>query len=79
MIYIIAFNFSTLYTKFPHDKLLEELFVYVVVNNCNFQIWKCILVKEKTKVICDILKKHLIENCYFSMGEVTMCQIIGIL
>ena len=91
---ISTFDFSTLYTKLPHDKLVKELsdvitFVfdhggsssYITVPSNGKAYWS----KKKSKSSISFSKnslkqavKHLIENCYFTVGDVVMSQVIGI-
>ena len=89
---VSAFDFSTLYAKFPHNKLLVVLNSlidfcldggtnkYITVNNYGARWVKNI----KDNVIC--LNKqqikdaaaYLLFNCYFIVGPKVLCQIIGI-
>ena len=89
---VSTFDFSTLYTKLPHNKLLmvfnsliDFCFYggenkYITVNNYGADWVKYI----KDNVIC--LNKQQIKdavacllfNCYFTVGPKTFCQIIGI-
>ena len=90
---ISTFDFSTLYTKLPHNKLIKELsdiieFVfdagsskYIVISEYGKVYWA----KNKHKSCLSFSKnslvnavKHLIEKCYFSVGKVIMRQAIGI-
>ena len=90
---ISTFDFSTLYTKIPHDKLIKELneiidFVFEAGNSKFIAIsknQKAFWIKNKPKSLVSFSKnslkiamKHLIENCYFKAGSTIMCQIIGI-
>lgn len=90
---ISTFDFSTLYTKLPHDKLIKELsevidFVfdagsnkYVVISNYNKVYWSKYKPKSSVSFSRSSLKKalkHLVENCYFTVGTVIMRQAIGI-
>ena len=75
-----TFDFSTLYTKLPHNKLL------IVLNSLiDFCFDEAHWVNNiKDNVIC--LNKqqikdavaYLILNCYFTVGPKIFCQIIGI-
>ena len=89
---VSTFDFSTLYTKFPHNKLLMVLNIlmdfcfdggenkYITVNSYGARWVK----KIKDKVVC--LNKqqikdaviYLLSNCYFTDGTKILCQIIGI-
>ena len=89
---VSTFDFSTLYTKFSHNKLpmvLNSLInfccdggesKYIIVNNYGARWVKNI----KDKVIC--LNKQQIKdavadlplNCYFTVGPKIFCQIIRI-
>ena len=89
---VSTFDFSTLYTKLPHNKLLMVLnslidfcfdggeCKYITVNNYGAR-W---VNNIKDNVIC--LNKqqikdavaYLLLNCYFTVGPKIFCQIIGI-
>ena len=90
---ISTFDFSTLYTKLPHNKLIKELsdimkFVfdagsskYIIISDYGKAYWA----KSKHKHCASFSKnslinsvKHLIEKCFFSVGRVIMRQAIGI-
>ena len=90
---ISTFDFSTLYTKLPHDKLLKELsevidFVFNAGSNKHIAIskyGKAYWSKNKpkssvsfTRHSLKIAVKHLVQNCYFTVGNVVMRQAIGI-
>ena len=88
---ISTFDFSTLYTKIPHAKLIEVLhstaksvfndtnrkFVCVSINNAYF-------VKNKSKYFMfnvddvNICCKFLVDNAYFRIGDAIFRQTIGI-
>ena len=89
---ISTYDFSTLYTKLPHDKLIKILFSiidfafkggnksFIRVSSKGKAFWgkkvKGVIGFSKTA-----LKKavqHLIENCYFTVGNATLIQAIGI-
>ena len=89
---IATYDFSTLYTKLPHDKLVKELLKlidfcfnggnkkYIKINNWGKASWG-----KKTKDSVGFTKnslkvavKHLIENCYFTVGNTVLRQAIGI-
>ena len=59
---ISTFDFSTLYTKIPHDKQLDIL--YKVVD---------FVFKGGREAI-----KFVLHNCFFSIGNIIMIQVIGI-
>ena len=89
---VAAFDFSTMYTKLPHNKrlmvcnsLIDFCFdggecKYIAVNNYGARWVKNI----KDNVVC--LNKqqikdavaYLLLNCYFTVGPKIFCQIIGI-
>ena len=89
---ISTFDFSTLYTKLPHDKLLDVLnklidfcfnggnLKYIVVTKSGARWSK----EHKDSVLCfDKGKmkeavKYLLSNCFFRVGSKIFCQIIGI-
>ena len=90
---ISTFDFSTLYTKLPHNKLVKELsevidFVFdagsnkhIAISNFGKAYWS----KNKPKTSVSFTKnslkiavKHLVQNCYFTVGNVVMRQAIGI-
>ena len=90
---ISTFDFSTLYTKLPHDKLIKELlniidFVfdagsnqYICISKNNKAYWSKKKLKTSISFSKNSLKmtvKHLIQNCYFTVGNVVMRQAIGI-
>jgi hypothetical protein len=90
---ISTFDFSTLYTKLPHNKLTKELsevidFVFNAGNNQHIAISKYgkaywSKTKPKTSVSftrhsLKIAVKHLVQNCYFTVGNVVLRQAIGI-
>ena len=89
---ISTFDFSTLYTKIPHDKLLRVLnslvdfcftggsrkFISVTKSGARWvgDASHCQLVFTKEKVKEAVC--YLLEQCYFKMGESVFRQIIGI-
>ena len=88
---ISCFDFSTLYTNIPHDKLLERLnnlvdFAFKGGNrnnicfNYNGTAYWGRKAKKKcfTKNSLKVALQHLISNCYFSVGNIVMRQKIGI-
>ena len=88
---ISCFDFSTLYTNIPHDKLLEKLNDLVDFtfkggnrNNICFNHNGTAYWGRKAKKKCftkNSLKQalsHLISNCYFTVGNTVMRQKIGI-
>ena len=90
---VSTFDFSTLYTKIPHDKLLEVLYDTVdfmfkggtrdiiAVNYAGNSFWST---KQRghtfffTKTSLKEAIKYLLHNCYFSFGNVCLKQTIGI-
>lgn len=88
---ISCFDFSTLYTNIPHDKLLEKLnnlvdFAFKGGNrnnicfNFNGSAYWGRKAKKKcfTKHSLKVALDHLISNCYFTVGNIVMRQKIGI-
>ena len=90
---ISTFDFSTLYTKIPHQKLIKELseiidFVFEYGRNSIIAISKFGKVywcekKPKSSISFSrnslkMAVKYLIENCYFTVGTVVLRQAIGI-
>ena len=90
---IATYDFSTLYTKIPHDQLIARLsqvidFAFdggdkncIRLSTSGIAFWGK---KRKGKVGFSkpglkIAVRHLIENSYFIVGNVTMRQVIGIL
>jgi hypothetical protein len=90
---ISSFDFSTLYTKIPHDKLIDVLnhiidFVFrggtrkmICVNRSGIAHW----VTKKNKSLHNYDKEsirkavsYLINNCYFNLGDKLFRQMIGI-
>ena len=89
--YISTFNFSTLHTKIPHDKLLDILFKVVdfvfkggtrdciVINKQDCAHWSCKKSERHfvfTKSLFKEATKFLLHNCFFSVGNI-MIQVIG--
>ena len=90
---ISTFDFSTLYTKIPHQKLIKELsemidFVFdygrssvIAISKFGKVYWCEKKPKSSVSFSRNSLKtavKYLIENCYFTVGKVVMRQAIGI-
>ena len=90
---ISTFDFSTLYTKIPHNKLLDslvEIIDFAFKGNSRGKIsissngnanWvnnarKSSFVFDKSSLIEAV--KFLITNCYFTVGNMLLKQIIGI-
>jgi hypothetical protein len=88
---ISTFDFSTLYTKIPHDKLIQKLNDVIdqtfAGGNRNYMsfsyngtaYWSS--GKKKPSFSQNSLKqatKHLITNCYFTVGNTVMRQVVGI-
>ena len=89
---ISTYDFSTLYTKIPHQKLLEVLnelvdFCFqggthekVSINKSNAR-WVSKNNKSKLSFNKDVIKdgiKYLMGNCFFTFGEKLFRQIVGI-
>ena len=89
---ISTYDFSTLYTKLPHAKLIKELeklieFTfeggdrnYIKINKWGKASW---VKKSKnsigyTRHSLKVAIKHLIQNCFFIVGNVVLRQAIGI-
>ena len=90
---ISTFDFSTLYTKIPHDKLIKELsevidFVfdagnckYIAISKNGNAYWSKNKPKSSISYSKNSLKltvKHLIKCCFFKAGNTVMRQVIGI-
>ena len=89
---ISSFDFSTLYTKIRHTELIERLskiidFVFfkgerncIRISKLRNAYWGNASPENtcftKTSLRCAV--KYLIENCYFSVGNIIMRQDIGI-
>ena len=89
---ISTFDFSTLYAKMPHDKLLKFLskvvdFVfkggtrdYIIINKQGCASWSS---KKRghhfvfTKPLPKEAIKFPLHNCFFSIGKIMMIQVIG--
>ena len=89
--YISCFDFSTLYTSIPHDKLIARLhelidFAFkggnrnnICFNNNGSAYWGRKAKKKCfTKQSLKVALSHLISTCYFSVGNVIMRQRVGI-
>ena len=89
---IATYAFSTLYTTLPHDKLISRLFqiidfVFEGGNNkfiCISSYGKAYWRKKTNRSVAfsksslKIATKHLIQNCYFTVGNSILKQAIGI-
>ena len=88
---ISTYDFSTLYTKLPHAKLITQLSKvidlafkggdkqYIRISANGKAYWS--KSKKGTSFSKAFLKRavsHLIENCYFTVGDIVMRQAIGI-
>ena len=90
---VSSFDFSTLYTKIPHDKLIEVLnqiinFIFkggtrkiIVVNKSGIAHWA----NKTNKIYNNYTKESIIKavsfliyNCYFNLGGKLFKQMIGI-
>ena len=86
-------DFSALYTKIPHDKLLDVLYKvvdlvfkggtrdYIVIKKQGCASWSS---KKRehhfvfTKSLLKEALKFILHNCFFSIGKIIMIQVIGI-
>ena len=77
---ISTFDFSTLYTKIPHDKLLDILYKvvdfvfkgdYMIINKQGCASWS-------SKSLLKEAIKFPLHDCFFSIGNITMIQVIEI-
>ena len=88
---ISCYDFSTLYTNIPHHTLLDRLnnlvdFAFkggdknIISFNYNGSAYWGRKVKKKcfSKQSLKTALAHLIQNCYFSVGNVVMRQRVGI-
>ena len=90
---IATFDFSTLYTTLPHGKLIDRLtnvldLVYKGGNKSILRVsnfGKVFWAKKKSKGSISFSKnslkqvlEHLIENCYFKVGNILLRQRVGI-
>ena len=89
---ISTYDFSTLYTKLPHAKLIKELeklieFTfeggdrnYIKINKWGKASWgkKSKNYTGYTRHSLKVAIKHLIQNCFFIVGNVVLRQAIGI-
>ena len=90
---IITFDFPTLYTKIPHDKLLDILYKvvdfmfkggtrdYIVINKQGCASWSF---KKRchhfvfTKLLLKEATKYVLHNCFFSIGNIIIIHVMGI-
>ena len=87
---ISTFDFSTLYTKIPHNKLLDILYKvvdfvfkgdYKIINKQGCASWSS---KKRghhfvfTKSLLKEAIKFPLHDCFFSIGNITMIQVIEI-
>ena len=88
---ISAFDFSTLYTKIPHHliiNILNDIIDFAFSGGKNKQIiisgnkayWGSRRRQKHyfTKSSLKVSVRHLILNCYFVVGNITMKQVVGI-
>ena len=88
---INTFDFSTLYTKIPHDKLLNVL--YSIVDFCfdgtdkkfiNVTTWGASFVRNRLNTMCFTRQKvkdaisYLLKHSYFTVGVNIFKQVVGI-
>ena len=90
---VSTFDFSTLYTIIPHDKLIDILYKvvdfvfkrgtmdYIVINKQDCASWSS---KKRgnhfvfTKSLLKEAINFLLHNCFFSTGNIIMIGVIGI-
>ena len=90
---ISTFNFSTIYTKIPHDKLLDILYKvvdfvfkgdtrdYIIMNKQGCATWSSKKREHHFVFTKSLLKeaiKFLSHSCSYSIGNIIMIQVIGI-
>ena len=90
---VSSFDFSTLYTKIPHDKLFDELsgvikFIFKGGTNTHISVNKLGVARWSKKASMSsscynkdkILRsvKYLLDNCHFKFGNKIFRQIVGI-
>ena len=90
---LYQFDYSTLYTKIPHDKQIKEIsdvidfvfdagnFKFIAISKNDKVYWCKVKPKSSVSFSKSSLKtavKHLVKNCYFKVGDTVMCQAIGI-
>ena len=87
---ISTFDFSTRYTKIHHDKLLDKLldFVfkggtrdYIIINKQGCASWSSRKRGHHFVFTKSLLKeaiKFILHDCFFSIGNMTVIQVIGI-
>ena len=83
---IATFDFSTLYTKLSHDKLVDELslvigfafdwdntsYIRISTSRKAFQGKKRMGIDGFSKAVLQTIVTLLIENCYFNIGNITI-------
>ena len=85
----MTYDVSTLYTKLPHDKLNSKLsliitlLVMLLKEGAKLLLDYLIILeytgrKKQMGNLVITTVNHLIENCYFIVGKVTLKQAIGI-
>ena len=89
---ISTFNFSTLYKKIPHDKLLDILYKvihfvfkggtrdYIIINKQGWASWSSNKRGHHFVFNKSLLKeaiKFILRNCFFSIGNIMIIQVIG--
>ena len=89
---VMTFDFSTLYTKIPHDLLIQALneivdfcfkggiskAVYVTENGASWRKSSGVDVREYSKGLIKAALKYAIDNSYFHIGDKVFRQKIGI-
>ena len=87
---ISTFDFSTLYTKIKHSSLIKELneiidlafeggkkkFIGINGKNAFWSSYKCNTTFSKVEI--KLAMKHLISECYFTVGNSVFIQTVGI-
>ena len=89
---IATFDFATLYTKIPHDRLIETLYAVIdfvfkssskskrkfICTNFKSAFWTKTSAGNFSKKSIKDAVHHLITECHFIIGNVVFSQIIGI-
>ena len=89
---IATFDFATLYTKIPHDRLIETLYAVIdfvfkssskskrkfICTNFKSAFWTKTSAGNFSKKSIKDAVHHLITECHFTIGNVVFSQIIGI-
>ena len=89
---IATFDFATLYTKIPHDRLIETLYAVIdfvfkssskskrkfICTNFKSAFWTKTSAGNFSKKSIKDAVHHLITECHFTIGNVVFSQTIGI-